>query len=358
MIRKISSKEINSKENNVFIISPNFEERSIGGFEDLLKDNVLNDTSGVFVITLQAPKPKEILDEIKLANTLRVLEKLESYKIKSISVEITYPVIHYLDFFHEIIKFSKSLASEINLYVDISSLPRNIIFRFFDHLFKNRFDGKIVVDGLTIKSLNFLYTPSESYPQTVNIDLLGSIIGMYTEAPFHKLIREYNTVDLFLFLSGNSHDAAQTYSLTSENNVASNIVRHIFIYLDENNLLYSYKKIAENIGVMNRSRERGDSKNYLFSYEHIGNTLYDKIQELVRRHRPQKSMVVLGAFGPKPVSLCSYLAKVRYEYLMSNSKKSSIADVLTDDSAQYTSIYSHGRKQSQIYNIQFELIFS
>jgi hypothetical protein len=358
MIKKLTTHEIDLTDSNVYLFSPNFEERSLGGFEDLLKNKIFNKLSGVFVITLQAIKPKEILDEIKSANTQRIVKELITKEINHSSVEIKYPVYDYVRFFHEIIEFCKNVSNEINLYIDISSLPRNIIFRFFDYLFQNIDGEKIVVDKLTIKSLNFLYTPAASYPETINLDLLGSIIGMYTEQPFHQLIREYDTADLFLFLSGNAHDAAQTYSLTTENKITSNINRHILIYLDENNLLFSYKKMAENIGVMNRSNIGADNKYYLFSYEHIGHVLFDKIQELFKGRNAIRSLVVLGAFGPKPISLCSYLAKVRYEFLMDKHEKSFKADVLTNDSAQYTSIYSHGKKSSQIYNIQFELIFS
>lgn len=358
MINKFSIHDINKDENNVFVFSPNFEERSIGGFIDLLDEEIFTNQSGVISITLQARKPKEILDEIKTENSDFINKILAEKKIKNKRLEIKYPILEYKNFTFEIIDFCKSVSNNINLFLDITSMPRNIIFRFFDILFNSIKGDKIVLEKLTINSLNFIYTPAKSYPNNVNIELLGKIIGIYSERSFHRLLIEYGMVELIIFLSGNSHDAAQTYSLTNENKIASNIDKHIMIYLNEDNLRFSYNKIAENIGVISQSLLSNDKMDYIFNYEHMAISLYNKIQLIYERHKQMDSLLAIGAFGPKPVSLCSYLAKVRYEHVMKKSSFIYKGEVLTTDFSQYTSIYSHGREKSTIFNIDIKTIFA
>lgn len=357
MIKGLDSSDIIKRENNVFIFAPNFEERSMGGVMDLMEQNLLVKNCGILSITLQARKPKEILDAIKSENTNILKSGIKKLDIAFQDFEIKYPILEYNGFFFEILEFCRLVSKSINLYIDISSLPRSIIFRFFDFLFKRHYKGKIEFDNLTFESLNFIYTPALKYPGSVNIDILGKIVGMYTELPFHRIVKEYDLIDLILFTAGNSHDAAQVYSLTNENNKSS-IERHLMVYLDQNNLHLSFSKMTENIGVLNRSRLSRDNLNYVFNYEHVGLIMINKVKKIVQRHKGSDSFLAIGAFGPKPVSLCSYLTKVHYEFLLETTENNSVADVLTHDSAQYTSIYSIGRKPSKVFNIDICRVFT
>lgn len=363
MINRLSlnelSKAIKDSTANIFIFAPNFEERSMGGYLDLLQNKFFHNNCGVFVTTLQGTRPKEVLDEIKTKNTERLLNSLKGNKITYSNTEIPYPILNYNSYFKEIIDFALSFHNPINLYIDISSIPRNIIFRFFDYLFNHRNQEIIKIKNLIIRSLNFIYTPAESYPAKMHIDLLGGIIGMYEELPFHRLIKEHDLIDLFLFISGNSHDASHAYSLTTEQSITSNIDRHIYVYLNKDNLIHSYRKIANNIGVLEKAIRRGDRINYVFSLEHVALSLFKAINTLHDRHLSFNSLAIFGAFGPKPIQMCSYLAKVRYDFLMKDKARTikSTSDVLGLDSSQYTSIYSHGRKTTTVYNIDFQKLF-
>lgn len=364
MISKVNFKEFSDavgmdNTTNIFIFAPNFEERSMGGYFDLLQNNFFNNNCGVFITTLQGIRPPEILDEIKAENTERLIQSLKINNIKSLNKVFPYPIKNYNSYFKEIINFALSFNNPVNLYFDISSIPRNIIFRFFDYLFDHRDQTVIKVKNLIIKSLKFIYTPAESYPAKMHIDLLGGIIGMYEESPFHVLIKDHDLIDMFLFISGNSHDASHAYSLTTEQSITPNIDRHIYVYLNKDSLLHSYRKVANNIGVIDNAIRRGDRINYVFSLEHVAKSLFNSINSLEERHRSFNSLAIFGAFGPKPLQMCSYLAKVRYDFLMRNKprKIKSTADVLGLDSSQYTSLYSYGRKETTVYNINFQKLF-
>ena len=115
MIKKISIHDINTNENNVFVFAPNFEERSIGSFQDLLKKRIFTKNCGVISMTLQARKPKEILDEIKTENTDFVNKILDEKKIENKKIEIKYPIFEYHSFTYEIIEFCRNVSNEINL---------------------------------------------------------------------------------------------------------------------------------------------------------------------------------------------------------------------------------------------------
>jgi hypothetical protein len=334
---------------NIFMVCPNFEERSIGFLDNIVDFDSAN--LNFFITKLQGTNPEELLDEIKEENTNRVRESLEAGGIKYAYEKFQYPIRDLRQYTDEILNYIKSVTSECNLYIDISSMPRNIIFRFLDFLFANIYADYIKIDQLIIKSVRICYTPAIAYPSTANIDQIGGINGIYKSKPFHQLIRQYEKVDVMMFLAGNTHDSSQTYSQSHEDGVNSRVSRHLLVFLNQDNLIHSYKKIGENVQLLTLAMKNNDKTTYFYSIEHLSSILYQEVNSIYERNESSKSsFLALGAYGTKTICLCSYLAKKRYNILSDNSKNHE-SDILDSNIGQYVSIYSIGKKESEYYKI-------
>lgn len=334
---------------NIFIVCPNFEERSIGFLDSIKHFNSSN--LAFFITKLKGANPQELLDEIKDENTKKIIEYLKLENIKYEYQKFQYPIRDLKQYINEIVSFAKSISSECNLFIDISSMPRNMIFRFLDHLFLHFQNDYTQIDEIVIKAIYISYTPAVSYPSTGNIDHIGGVKGIYKNKPFHRLIREYEEVNLIMFLAGNSHDTSQVYSQSYEDGVNSTITRHMLVYLNRDNLIHSYKKIGENHRILNLAMTRNDKIIYFYDVEHMASLIYDIVNEIsVLSKRFTSSFLGVGAFGTKTICLSSYLAKKRFELLNSENSKFQ-SDVLTNDIGQYVSIYSIGKKNTEFYKI-------
>lgn len=353
MLKKAEiNKEHIQEVKNIFMVCPNFEERSIGFLDSINKFNTSN--IAFFITKLKGANPQELLDEIKDDNTKNIIEYFKSENIPYEYQKFQYPIRDLKQYINEIVSYAKSISKECNLHIDISSMPRNMIFRFLDHLFLHFQSNCIIIDDLIIKSIYIAYTPAIKYPSTGNIDEIGGIKGIYKNKPFHRLIREYDKVDLIMFLAGNAHDTSQVYSQSYEDGVNSSITKHLLIYLNKDNLLHSYRKIGENNGLLNMALNRNDKISYFYDVEHMSIVLYDMVKEInISSKNFSSNFVGIGAFGTKTICLASYLAKKRFELLNQNNRNYQ-SDILTNDIGQYVSIYSIGKKQTEFYEIDLK----
>lgn len=368
MIREINDlalSELLSDErfSNVFIVAPNFEERSIGAIEKIVSlSRGTRSNISVLLTTLQAVKPREILDEIKENNARRAKKMLEEAGIPTVVESLIYPDTPDPDaYFRRLIESMVRKTEMIRLFIDISSLPRRIIFRFIDFILDRDVNGarpKIRVDRLDIDSINFMYTPAESYPSGTDADLLGSIRGLYSGKSLHRLVESASVSDVGVLLAGNSHDAAQCYDDLTEVGITARINSHAFVYLNQENLLLSYRKLALNIGVVNRIFSRRGDLIYFFSIEQLGRLFLKLVRESILKHKQFRSSVFLTApFGPKPVSMISYFVKKKYDRSLDRIEGKRTSDILVISGGQYTSIYSYGRRATKTYSISLQDIY-
>jgi hypothetical protein len=336
---------------NIFMVCPNFEERSIGFLDSL--DSLDTSNFFFFITKLKGANAQDMLDEIKDENTKEAIDRLKANKINYEYQKFQYPLKDLKQYINAILKYIKSITLDCNLYIDISSMPRNLIFRFLDFIFAHIHQNYIKIDQLIIRSVYICYTPAIDYPVTDNIDQIGGIKGIYTNQPFHSLIRDCDKVDLFMFTAGNTYDASQTYSQSDEDGVNSSISRHVLVFLNKDNLFHSYKKIGQNIRLISMAMDNRDKMTYFYSIEQISNILCEEVKHIfIDNQRFEKSFLAVGAFGTKTICLCSYLAKKKFEILAQNNTNHQ-SDILTNDIGQYVSIYSIGKKNSEYYKIEF-----
>ncbi|MEU2030768.1 hypothetical protein [Nocardia amamiensis] len=354
---------------HVFVIAPNYEERSLGATE--LLDRCLPKSSeqrvGVFQITLQSTRPRDVLDRIKSSNRRYSEQQLRS-RTNFMAEPATIPMgqASFVPMMAKIRRLCRDSGDQVRLYIDISALPRTILLGMLDDLlgaWSPTIGGVAVGRTSRITSIFFIYTPARRYPPKHSDDTLGVIRGRYSHAPLHELLSEQvSRVELCLFLAGNSHDAAQTLgALPQRGGPADGVGLHAFMYFSPDNALLSYSKFGDNLWSIRELRARSVQLTYTFGITHTADLLGRYAQNAAHDHLQrddENAWFLIGGFGPKPVGLCSYLAKKRYDSIVGKSGILNQSDVLVVDGSQYTSLYSIDSGPARVYHIDVETVLS
>ncbi len=364
MLREIDltccQSEISSGANvrHVALTAPNFEERSTGAVRYLVEKFCSSADIRVYVATLQAAKPKEILDAVKDANLHFCLDLLRSKSIKFENKNILYPKIDYRAFFDGLMQYAVSDHEDVVLYLDLSSIPRLLIYKLLDYLLGDHFLARNEKAPGVVKKVRFFYSEPKAYPKTLNIEILGDVYCMYKDMPLHDEIQKYKVVDSIVFYNGNAHDVSQVLSISGLDVKHSDVKVHSFAYLNSEEFGFSYRKLWENIGsIGDIINSRGDI-DILFDVEDICESLMEKIDYICERHQmvSAPTAIFFGCFGPKILGLCSYLARYRYDHKMKGFSGSRYSDLLTPKRSQYTSLYSHGLARTRLYELDVDAL--
>ncbi|CPZ33672.1 hypothetical protein [Mycobacteroides abscessus] len=368
---------INSLQSNeyghVFVIAPNFEERSLGATELLENalDNVQNrDSVAIFQITLQSKRPTDILDRIKSVNrdlscdTLAARAQFESRVIElPMGSESSVPMIT------RIRRLCENSGRRVKLYLDISALPRTVLFEIIEALLRDwdPSTGVRVARECFVVSIGFLYTPARSYAAGHDADVLGTIVGRYTRDPLHALVDNHrDRVDISLSLAGTAHEVAQTVgTLPASGGPSDGLVLRPFMYFSRSNYKLSHDKFGDHLWAIRQLKNRFEPLAYTFSIPHMASLLAEHASTAARDHLVRlrnnpadRSFFIIGGFGPKPIGLCAYLAKKRYDSIVAAQGLSDQSDVLVMQGSQYTSIYSVGAEDTQVYEIDVSYLLS
>lgn len=378
MIKPLSEVELkesisDESVSHVFVIAPNYEERSVGASElldRLLIDNQMHANVGVFQITLQSPRSMDVLDRIKAVNR-NYSKDLLGNRVNFVSERVRKPMPEQtsIPLMTKIRKLCEATGRHVRLYLDVSAIPRTVLLKILDTFLGDwKFpDGVMVGRHSVIESIAFIYTPALSYPRTHDADVLGAVRGRYTQSPLHEMVSsDKGRVDVSLCLSGTPHEVAQTLAtLPITGGPSDGVILRPLVYITQNNFDLSYKKFGSNLWAIRELRDRSVSLAYTFGISHVAETLDSHAQQAAMAHIDRlnrdpddKSLFLIGGFGPKPVGLCAYLAKKRYDAILSQRGIMDQSDVLVMDGSQYTSIYSVGKGIAQMYVIDVERVLA
>lgn len=358
---------------HVFVIAPNFEERSMGSaelIESVLNEAINPDAVAIFQITLQSKRPLDLLDQIKSKNRDRsqeLLGRLSKFEHRIIEYpmgsEASVPMI----------KRIRSLCADtgrrVKLFLDISALPRTVLFEVIEALIRDwkPNSGVRVARDCVVQSIAFMYTPAREYAPGHDSDLLGPVVGRYTRDPLHALVdNRRDRVDLSLSLAGTAHEVAFTVgTLPSSGGPADGFVVKPFMYFGRQNFRHSYEKFGQHLWSIRQMKGRFEPLAYTFSIGHMASLLEEHAVSAAAHHLARlrsngndRSFFIVGGFGPKPIGLCAFLAKKRYDSIVGSHGLFDQSDVLVMQGSQYTSMYSIGAEATEIYEIDVDCLLA
>lgn len=366
MIREVSRKQLSEQfaaGPSVFLLAPNYEERSIGSsllLQELLQIHASADV-GVHWVTIQTRSSRDLLDTIKSENLSRARSLVTSDRARKSTLWMG-----EVGAIETIIAETTALCREVSddtvdLYLDISGMPRSYVSQIFSH-YTNGWSGSGRRTTRRMANLYLMYTPARSYAPTVGIDSLGSVKGSASKRHFLQMVETLSDIDLVLFASGNQHDAAQTHDVLRSLSATINIRETIFAFMNIENLLYSYRHISESSWLFQQSYSESKVVSYVFDYVDAARHLEENLAHVLTAHlsMDQKSGVLPGyfiaPFGPKPLGVLAEIAVAHYKREI-EEKTSFVpqADILHIGGFQYTSLYSMGRMPTKVYKLELPL---
>lgn len=357
LLHKLSSDEAPI----ILLTAPNYEDRSVTvaeWFRDQFY-SMRNKSLGVQVVWFQAPGVDNILDRIKASNRDRVIRLFDIDSDESIvnprlvqNVRVDYPNGNILRVVDSVRSLASRLGGNATLLFDFSSMPRSIMRNLLQELLN---DDNISSTGKNpdmnglISKYCFLYTNAHSYPEGLENDIIGGILGYFSRKSVDEMVESAAMLDAIISLSGSSHSVSQAVDslLSYERPEGANIGS--LVLLNRNNLLYSYKQSARITWALNEVMRYRTDVVYAFDFADMIRHVFDRCDIAILNHLQYKKNggedlpgFLVGGFGPKPIELAAYLARKRYLHLMKLGGYSGFSDVLHVAGYQYTTRYSHG----------------
>lgn len=360
---EIAAGAMHSGRGCVLIAAPNYEERSLGSTALFarLSENVPSAQVSALVFKFSSGLGPVLLDAVKEANSLRGIATLQSAGIERI---LLHPVRWPLNqesvqpLVSEVLSLCRDTAPCIDLFIDISALPRNLLLGLVESLLRDWSDSGVRTgSGSRIASVSIVYTPAKSYPQRYSDDLLGTIRGKYTSKRLDEFLHHTdNQIDLVLSLSGTGHDAAQVLGSMPIFGGANVQIRP-FMFMSDDNIIESFGKFALNAWSIRQLRAVESRPNYLFGIEALSRHLTRDAITTAEKHALKGGdswHYLLAGFGPKPIGFSCYLAKRVYDVRMRALRSWGTSDVLLTSGAQYSTIYSIGARNTRIWRLDIE----
>lgn len=326
--------------NNFFVTlgCPNYEERSIKcltRIDEYAKEQKNAPLMKYEILFLKNRKNNNlVLEELKSQNNNKLKQNFKEL-INSTWHKIDYP--NNLNLRGLITKLSRKLKKyskerKINLHIDISTMPRGIVFGLCEAV-----SLWIEDDNIHLDNVYFSYVSPDRFSQLPYAQEVGLLRGFFTGEPIK--VDGQQDIRTAVFPSITGHESKLL--LDELNQIAQEQKNAIFLQIDANDFLTSMEIMRANQILM----EQGGSTQYYYC------SIYDAIKELMEyfykeeeersKFSPDsKRLYLVAPFGSSIMLPVSYftLKKIQKE------DKFDLLDIeiCHAQGFQYTSVYSIG----------------
>jgi len=331
---------------------PNYEERSIFCLSNIVDYALRHKTSALIKCELLFLKGRKnnnlVLEELKLQYKNLIKDKLDEIKIANSNSwhKIDYPnnfnsrgLITRLS--HRLKKHSTE--KEICLHIDISAMPREIVFSLCEAI-SSWLENNI----FNIKNVYFSYVAPERYSQLPYAQEVGLLRGFFTGEPI--TVEGQQDIRTVIFPNMTGHESKLLLDELSQ--IAHEQKNAIFSQIDADDFLTSMEIMRANQILM----EQGDSTQYYYC------SLYDAQKELLNYFKKEekerksispesKRLYLVAPFGSKIMLPISF-------FVLKKLKEADTTDRLDIEIChaqgfQYTSVYSIGA--GKIYTFSLDI---
>lgn len=329
------------------IVSPNYEDRSLALVKSITKirKNQCHRQISFMPICLKNYYFSDmLLDNYKKSNYEKLMKLLH---LKSdLYPHLQYPEGNNYNLLKQLLidKIS-TLCNEngVDILIDISGLPRAIIF-LFCCIINN------IIPKYGIRNLSIAYTKPLKYSAVNYMQDIGILYGLFSGQTLHQL--NFGDIHTIIFPSRTGQEAKLLLDDISQINCEQSHV--IFFPIDGKNYLSSMDLMMANQRLFDQYKHRY----YCSSFDALVDLhayLYDEQQSLLalkgttkRKKSKRKSMYLIAPFNSK-----IYLPTAFFEL---EAMRQECADVIDIEicytrSFQYTSQYSIGVGDTEIFNL-------
>lgn len=340
-------------DNKLFLIFPNFEERSVASARLLSSSsNKMLKTSSVMVYWLQGDHPAEMLDHVKEENVHRVRRLLEHKVAFFRETQLSYPQWSRRKFEDAVKAHIATMVGELEIIMDISCVPRSLLSQLLEVLFPLYRKWPFKIAGVSIKGMRFYYTWAADYPRSVGPELLGDLTGYRGDRSLLQFVEGKDSVRMVLTCAGTGHDALQASSVAAHLSRASTVKMNAFMFMNHRAVARSYEHMTRNQGLIGALSRRGESFRTFFSVDQFSDILENIVNELRYEHRDGNCSLVLGPFGPKIFGVCALLAARNYLRQSIKYRYANSVDIFDLNGHQYLTTYSIGAGITDCYVVR------
>ena len=346
MIREIDYETFNLRLKQSYnpilvILNLNYEDRTLACLQKLIS-NIQKRQIIFIIIELRTSWHVDILEERIELNRKIAKEIFDQYKIDNWNIwNIEYP-LKDLGIIQTLLESSlRFIPSPIDLLLDISCMPRELILAILDNVIKINKSYKIFNSILAIYVWAKRY-PCISYPQAIGLPRgyinrgidLGDILRQ----------RKVENIILVIFPGSQGFEGKQVYDAFAEFRGE----RYVLFFVNRNDPWSSLPTHWANQSLVQASQRDDTFIEYYF-------TISDGMRHLkniLQKAKEKSEGFFIAPFGPKPLTIGSFL--IIREFL-NLKKETSIADIILLSSFQYTSTYSIGVSETSIFEINITL---
>ena len=242
----------------------------------------------------------------------------------------------------------ESDLSDTVLIIDISSIPRSLLWSLLSILSGSRTMARGMSQPL--KTL-LVYSWAEEYPDLMNIEKVGRILGSTANEPIPELVHNFDSVAGVVCAAGNTQDAFRTVfgladiegkdvSIDAIHFIRSRGFAVSYDHLVRHQRLLDFKPAVHKV----RNKYAFDADHVLNYFREAAVSSFAKLRE-GRRHK-----LIIAPYGPKVFATMAQFVATEYKEsirddpdlrLVTGSLDDAV-EVLGTKRTQYLSVYSMG----------------
>jgi hypothetical protein len=336
--------EVLKTEDTLVIAAPNYEERSLKFLEFLKERGVGSNKLAVRLVRLSSVSRRiDILSSLKslyLRKAEILLNGFETHHIR-----MNYPDGFERDTLRQKIRdwIQEFSNSSFNVVVDISCLPRSVMFTMVETL------NILRKETSKIKQLYVAYAGAGQYPLVNYPQEIGSARGYFASSPLEQVISRCDNIVAILIPGFSGFDCKVVYDLLEESEKPKQI--HILLYINDDNIRRTWRTMRANQLLLSEVQTRdGQSIEYFFSLADGFEKIASIATSVAERVIPStKTLFLVASFAPKPMALSGFAACKNIQH---NSRSESLfTEVAYLRGFQYTSPYSLGVGKMSIFEV-------
>jgi hypothetical protein len=358
-------RDIETSRNDIlFISSPNYEKRSIAPFEHLLMKCDLTQRRGtlqIHLITLQALMSKNVvLEKIKWSHVEAAQDLLKEHEQPGYTWQqhtVTYPQDFYYGRLYTLVNsWIVSLTAPVTVYLDISGLPRRVILGFLTAM------SKLAAES-AISRVVALYAWPQGYPEVGRPANVGTLtVGLDAES-LHLLCQGLSQI-VGVTIVGREGYGATLFA----NTLPQNARLDTYVFMSKNDPIGSLRTIYSNSAFLSQISGANYTPHYFLSVSRGHRLLIDHAEDVVEEWRHLKQGrgqgYFVAALGPKPMLISAFVATriieaSKQSFEKNPNRNNRRSGVVLVSGHQYTDLYSLGFSHISCYELDLnELVNS
>lgn len=326
----------------VTIISPNYEERSIHCFKEIININKYAKIYPIILYLKNRNNNNALLDGLKHQNYKKLSEDID---INDKCDIIDFPDNYSANAIEYILKkrlkeYSKNSQS-INVLLDITSMPRRLIFTLCDII------GKFIKENkFEINKLLFSYVSPQNHSKVQYAQDVGMLYSFFSDQPLK--ISAHKSVCSMIFPSRSGHEGKLLLDYLDSKSIDHR--RKIFFSINSSNYLDSLEIMRANQALLNsHESEIKYYCSFIDGVRKLTTQINKEVVKLQKNPQTEGQLYLVAPFSPKIILPVAYYALKKLERF--THELGTEIDICDTRSFQYTSVYSLGIGKLSIYEL-------